>query len=220
MGISDRTALVAGATGVVGRTCLRTLLRNPHYSRVIAVTRRGIETEDKKLEQKIIDFDTLADVDLGPVDDVYCSLGANMLGSRKQLEIVDRGYPAELAKKSHEAGAKNFVLVTSVAADKRSSLLYLQVKAQAEEEVRAVPFDGCYLVRPSFIVGPPSEGLLRNWLLGTLAQTLTPVLIGHRRVYRPIRVDELVDGMIAAALKAEPGVHTLHRDQLRELARP
>ncbi len=152
------------------------------------------------------------------MDDVYCSLGARLLAGRELLEKVDLIYPLELAKRSLEAGAKNFVLVTSVAADSRSSVPYLRVKAAAEERIRGLAFERCYMVRPSFVIGTPAEGLMK-WAAGALAAVATRALTGRLSLYRPIRAGELAAGMAAAALHGEPGAHTLHFDEIREFAK-
>ena len=212
-----RSALIAGSTGLVGGRCLPILLGSPDYARVTSIGRRRAARDHAKLQQLLIDFDRLADAELPQVDDVYCSLGARLLSRTTLFEKVDLAYPVELAKRALEAGAKTFVLVTSVATDPRSSLPYLRVKAEVEERIRGLGFERCYLVRPGFVIGTPAEGLM-TWAAGGMASLATPVLVGHRRIYRPIRADALAAGMVGAGLHGEPGTHVLHRDELRELA--
>ena len=57
------TAIVAGATGLVGGECLERLLGEPRYSRVVALARREpVGTKHRKLEVVIADFDRLDSV--------------------------------------------------------------------------------------------------------------------------------------------------------------
>ena len=46
-----KTAMMAGATGLVGEHLLELLLRNLAYAKVIALGRRGLAPNDSKLEQ-------------------------------------------------------------------------------------------------------------------------------------------------------------------------
>ena len=75
----SRTALVAGASGLVGGHVLQLLLADAAYARVITLARRHIDTRHPKLEQRVVDFETLdALSDLRPVDDVFCCLGTTI----------------------------------------------------------------------------------------------------------------------------------------------
>jgi len=47
--LSTRTALVAGASGLVGGQVLRLLLEDPTYSRVTVLARRELPLSHKKL---------------------------------------------------------------------------------------------------------------------------------------------------------------------------
>ena len=78
------TAILAGATGLVGGECLRQLLASSRYERVIVVTRRdlGPEVRHDKLRQVVVEFDKLGEA--RPRlrgDHVYCALGASRSSS-------------------------------------------------------------------------------------------------------------------------------------------
>lgn len=77
-GSSQRTALLAGATGLVGGHLLQRLLAEPRYKRVIAVSRKELGIEHPRLRPLITDFDAIAAAIAGlgePVDDAFCALG-------------------------------------------------------------------------------------------------------------------------------------------------
>ena len=66
-----RNALLAGATGLVGRSCLERLLASETYERVRVLVRRSVGTTHEKLEEHRVDFDALGSAEIGPVDDVF-----------------------------------------------------------------------------------------------------------------------------------------------------
>ncbi len=57
-----KTAIIAGATGLVGKELLQNLLDNKNYEKVISIVRRKTSLNHPKLEQKIIDFDNLDEI--------------------------------------------------------------------------------------------------------------------------------------------------------------
>ncbi|MGB1581942.1 MAG: NAD-dependent epimerase/dehydratase family protein, partial [Nevskiales bacterium] len=74
-----RTALIAGATGVVGRELLALLLAEPRYSQVHVLSRRSMAHSEAKLKLHEVDFDALnKHSKLFYVDDVFCCLGTTM----------------------------------------------------------------------------------------------------------------------------------------------
>src|SRR5207244_13217920 len=70
---ASRTALVAGASGLVGSRVLRLLLEDAAYARVTVLARRELPLSHKKLEQRVVSFDRLAQIaDFPRVHDVFC----------------------------------------------------------------------------------------------------------------------------------------------------
>ena len=58
-GSPHRTAILAGATGLVGGHLLQLLLADPRYRRVITVSRKELGIEHPKLRSLITNFDTI-----------------------------------------------------------------------------------------------------------------------------------------------------------------
>ncbi len=88
----SRTALLAGATGLVGSHILQRLLADSAWTRVVTIGRRLIPQRHDKLEQRIVDFDSLTD--LPHVDDMFCCLGTTIkkAGSQEAFRRVDHDY--------------------------------------------------------------------------------------------------------------------------------
>src|SRR2546430_9401740 len=57
LGLVSRTALLAGATGLVGSHVLNLLLGDPQWTRVVTVGRRTTARQHAKLEQRVLDLD-------------------------------------------------------------------------------------------------------------------------------------------------------------------
>src|SRR5579872_2414397 len=105
------TALIIGATGLVGGHCLNTLLDSSSYERVIAFTRRPLGRQHARLVETILDFDKLEELEPFPAADVFCAIGTTIAkaGSQHAFLKVDFEYPRLVAERSAAAGAKQFV---------------------------------------------------------------------------------------------------------------
>lgn len=155
-----KTAVVAGATGLIGKQLLEKLLQSPRYTKVFALTRRTITSAHGKLTNIITDFHDLDDALQGvQPDDVFCCLGTTMAkaGSKEKFYEVDFQYPVDLAKATHRLGARQYLLVSALGADAGSSIYYNRVKGAVESAVEGVGFDALHVFRPSLLLGPRKE---------------------------------------------------------------
>lgn len=156
----NKTALIAGGTGLIGSQLLQLLLDSDRYSRVIALTRQDLPVQHPKLTQLKIDFSKLGEsVDDFKADDIYCCLGTTMAkaGTKEKFYQVDFYYPLLLAKSGKQRGAKQYMLVSALGADKNSSIYYNQVKGEIEEAVGNEHFNATHIFRPSLLLGDRSE---------------------------------------------------------------
>jgi uncharacterized protein YbjT (DUF2867 family) len=218
--MAQDTALVVGATGLVGSHCLRALLAREEYQTVIAFTRRRLGLENPRLLETIIDFDKLEEIDPFPAADVYCALGSTIerAGSQHAFLKIDYDYTRIIAERSAAAGAKQFTLVSSVGADPKSSNFYLRVKAELERAVGALPFESAHFFRPSFLIGKRSETRLADSAGAAGLRAIQFALAGKLRKYRPIRAEVLGAAMPAAVREGKPGRHIYHYDEILSLA--
>ena len=155
-----KVALLAGATGLIGKQLLQLLLNDPEYHKVIAITRKPLNISNQKLENIITDFDNLSSYkEKLKADNVFCCLGTTMkvAKTKEAFRKVDFTYPLELAKLSFEEGAKQFLLVSSLGADKSSSIYYNQVKGETEEAIEKINFPSYHIFRPSLLLGQREE---------------------------------------------------------------
>jgi uncharacterized protein YbjT (DUF2867 family) len=154
-----KTALIAGSTGLIGKQLLQLLLDSDRYTKVIAITRQDLPAHPK-LEQIKTAFDSIGEKsNMLKADDVFCCLGTTMAkaGSKDKFYQVDFYYPLLLAKISKAEGAKQYLLVSALGADKKSSVYYNQVKGEIEDAIAEVGFQTVHIFRPSLLLGPREE---------------------------------------------------------------
>jgi uncharacterized protein YbjT (DUF2867 family) len=215
-----KSALIAGATGLVGGYVLRGALTHPSYSRVEILVRRELPVRDPKLTQRVVDFERLdADVAGIAADDVFCCLGTTIrkAGSQEAFRHVDYDYPLALARLAKAAGAGKFLMVSALGADPKSSVFYNRVKGEVEHALAATGFPATYFFRPSLLMGPRAEGR-RGEKIGTaIGKLIAPFLIGGLRKYRPIYAYTVAAAMMYVANRDFPA-GVIESDSIARLA--
>ncbi len=156
----SKVALIVGTTGLIGGQLLELLLAEDHYTKIIAVSRKPLAQIHPKLENLVVDFNRLSEYsDTLKADDVFCCLGTTMkqAGSEAAFRKVDFEYPLQIAKITIASGARQFLLITALGANKKSSIYYNRVKGEVEEVIGELAFITYHIFRPSFLQGDRSE---------------------------------------------------------------
>lgn len=99
--------LIAGASGLVGNELLQLTLTNEAINSIHLANRRILEIQHPKLEQHIVDFSDLKNLNFSvPIDIVFCSLGTTIknAGSKEKFKAVDYDYVVTLAKWAESNG--------------------------------------------------------------------------------------------------------------------
>jgi len=216
------TALLAGASGLVGSQVLQRLAADPDCRAVHALGRRPLSSGYPKVSQHTWDFDRLAEVRPFPAADVvFCCLGTTIkaAGSRAAFSKVDFTYAHEVARLALAAGAKQFLLISALGADPESRIFYNRVKGKVEEAVRALPYHGIHIFRPSLLLGERREFRLGERVATVLTPLFTWALVGPLRKYRPIRAAAVARAMVRVGKEGRAGVQVYESDEIERLSR-
>lgn len=219
--MNHRTALLLGATGLVGGHCLNFLLNDESYGRVSVLGRRPLEREHPKLEQHLVDFDRLEDsAELIRAQDVFCCLGTTIrkAGSQEAFRRVDFEYPLQSARIAARQETERFLIVTAIGADPGSRIFYNRVKGEVEEAVRALPFESLVILRPSLLLGEREEMRPGERLAEPAMRALSPLMLGPARKYRPIEARKVAAAMVRLAKEGRQGVRIVESDEIARIA--
>lgn len=218
--MAGKTALIAGATGLVGTYCLSDLIASAAYSRVIALVRRQMPLNHPKLDQRVVDFERLQELPVSSCDDVFLTMGTTIrkAGSQAAFRKVDLEYPRRIAEASLRLGAQRLVLVSSVGADPNSRTFYLRVKGELEQAIAMMPFESVHILRPSLLLGHRAEKRFGEAIGQVLMPLMAPLMGGQWRRYRAIAAETVAKAMVAAAQSGQRGVHVYEYDDIVKLA--
>ncbi|MCU7553729.1 NAD(P)H-binding protein [Alteromonas sp. ASW11-19] len=201
----NNSAIVLGATGLVGREVVDRLLHDPRYTEVTCLVRRPLPASlfhdpQGKLNPVVIDFDQLQEYQgYFSVNHVYCCLGTTLkqAGSKAAFRRVDFEYVHVAAQLTRAQRCDSFVWISSVGADASSSNFYLRVKGELENAIMRMPqLPHASAVRPSLLLGKREESRGLESLGQSLAPLFGPLLQGRLKKYRPVSASEVADKMI------------------------
>ncbi|XOV80877.1 MAG: NAD(P)H-binding protein [Aestuariibacter sp.] len=200
-----RTALILGASGLVGSELLQLLLQDERYQQVTCFLRQPlsakvIDCHGDKIEPIVVDFDHLSDyLSYFSVDHIYVCLGTTIkqAGSKEDFKRVDYDYVYAAATCASEAGAGSFVWISSIGANPSSRNFYLRTKGELERDINGLGQLQAQCVQPSLLIGKRPGFRLGEWLAIKLRYIYQWLLTGPLIKYKPIEASEVARLMIA-----------------------
>ena len=215
-----KTALIVGASGLVGSQLLALLLQSKEYNKVISIGRKSLLTQHPKLEEHLINFDEIEKyAHLFKADDVFCCLGITIAkaGNQENFYKVDHTYTYKTAQCSLQNGAKQVILISSVGADKNSSNFYLRTKGQIEHDLIQLNYDKTIIVRPSMLLGNRTEFRFTEIIGKTFMQGFSILMLGPFQKYKPIQAYFVAKAMLQLAQTNSGKVKIAESDELQKL---
>ena len=209
----QRTALLAGATGLVGHALLAMLIASEHYRSVHILVRRTPPDIKASTKLKIHEIDFARRLAAIPaVDDVLIALGTTIkiAGSEADFRQVDFDFVVNIARAAKAAGATRLAVVSALGANPTSRNFYSRVKGEMEIAILQLGYDSVVIAQPSLLLGdraalgqPPRSS--EAWA----ARLFEPFGWFIPKGLRPIPADAVASAMLSAILDANPGVRVL-----------
>jgi uncharacterized protein YbjT (DUF2867 family) len=200
-----KTALVLGATGLVGKTLVEQLCRDHRYQTVTCLVRKPLLKDFfsgniNKVEPIVVDFESLEDYQgyFGH-QHIYVCLGTTIkkAGSKSAFRKVDFEYVHVAAQLARAQRAGSFVWISSVGANAKSNNFYLRVKGELENAIIGMSgLNNASAVRPSLLLGERNEMRPAEKLASAFSPFLSPLLRGRLIKYKPVQAADVAAQMI------------------------
>jgi uncharacterized protein YbjT (DUF2867 family) len=214
-----KTALVIGATGLVGSQLLNQLLADARFENVKVFVRRSTGENHPKLEEHIVNFDAIDTWKQNLKGDVlFSALGTTLkqAGGKDAQYKIDFTYQYNVAKAAAENGVPQYVLISSAGASAQSRIFYSRMKGELENAVKALSFQHIHILQPGILQGhrpQPRPGER----IGIALLSAAGVIPGLKK-YRPIEDKTVAQAMINAAFREEKHIEVWTLENVFTLA--
>ena len=217
-----KTALIIGASGLVGTELVKQLLADADFDSVKVFVRKKLDVNDPKAEQVIVDFNDLKKYPEQITGDVvFCSMGTTIktAGSQEAFVKVDYTYVLNFAEIAKKNGIPRFVIVSSLGVKQNASNFYLRVKHDVEEALRRLKFHSLIIVRPSLLLGNRKEFRFGERFAKVVMTGLGFLFIGKLKKYKGIDAATVAKAMIALSKTDLEEVSVFESDRLQVIGR-
>ena len=197
-----KTALLFGASGLVGGQLLNQLISNNNYSKIKVFVRSVPEIIDPKIEIIETDFNNLENHNEDiKGDDCFFCIGTTKQNSpdKNEYQKVELEIPKKIAEIAKANLVNSFIFISSIYANPKSSGDYVKFKGLVEEELKKLNFSNLGILRPSFLMGDRKENRVGEKIGVLTFRLLSPILLGPLKKMRPINSEKVAKAMIKIA---------------------
>ena len=216
-------ALIAGASGLVGKELLALLLKDSACREVHSLVRKPATQTHAKLYSHVVDFSKLGTASaealaVPQLDEVFVCLGTTIkvAGSQEAFRAVDFDAILAVARAGIARGATKLGVISAMGASSTSSVFYSRVKGEMEDAVSKLGYRSVTIVRPSFLAGN-REALNQNTRAGEkialAAMRLFDPLIPKN--YAAVHASEVAAALLRHVRKGVAGQTVLLSGQLQ-----
>ena len=223
--MNESTAVVIGATGLIGNSLVKQLLNDSSFSKITILVRAWNDYSHPKLEVIAVNFNNLDELrrQLPMGKTIFCCIGTTqkkVKGDKEAYRKIDFDIPVNIAQLGIEKGYDQFLLVSAVGANNQSSNFYLRLKGQVEDAIRQLPFKAIHIFRPSVLIGNRKEKRIGETIGIVLVNTFSFLLTGKRSIYKAIQADEVARAMLVSATLNKKGIVINHHDEMMMMTNP
>lgn len=206
---NKRTALVLGATGLIGGECVRQALGSEIYSEVIVFGRRKLSLAHSRLTQVVGPLsDSHKLLKECKATDVYCCLGTTIKKAKTKsaFKTIDYQYPVEIAEIMRKNGAEHFCVVSAAGANPHSHFFYNKVKGELEKSLESLDYPYLTIMRPSLLTGERDEYRLGESIGAAVGALIKPLMKGALLEISPVEAVKVAQVMVNESAKIEGGL--------------
>lgn len=199
---SIKSAIVIGATGLVGRELLKQLNQIESCEKITAIVRHeDVELKSlKKVQQFILDdFLLLNDEDANGYSHAFSCLGTTLkkAGSKQNFYNVDYEMNAHFAD-LFETTDTHYLLISAMGANAQSKIFYNKVKGELENHIHSLNLKYVSILRPSLLLGERQEQRTLEDMTQKLYRKFSH-LVPNTFKYKPVTAEQVAHTMVDAA---------------------
>ena len=194
-----KTAIILGATGLVGQKLLRYALQDARYKKIKLFSRSSVNISHPKIEEHLGDLTDLESFQKAyKADVVFCCIGTtkSKTPDKEAYKKIDYGIPKNAAELASQNNIKTFIVISALGADPTSAVFYNKIKGEMEEVVVNAEISKTHILQPALIGGEREEKRTAENLFKIIFKVINPILIGPLKKYRSIDPEHIAKAML------------------------
>lgn len=209
----EKTAVIIGATGAVGKEILKEILADNFYNKVYILGRESIGKlgDEERLTKIIVDFENLNfDTSILEDADIFASLGTTIkiAGSKENQRKIDVDYTVNFSKLC-EGKVRSFNVVSAIGANSKSKNFYNSLKGELEDKLKIMNLGVLRIFQPSLLISKRDDKRFLEEVFMKVSPIFQLVLKGKAKKYSPIEVSVLGREIVRFAIEnKEQGTYT------------
>jgi uncharacterized protein YbjT (DUF2867 family) len=200
---SHFSIVIAGATGLIGKSTLDMALENEHIDHIYSLSRQRLQRDSTKLTQWLSSNLTPPSIDnisQLPITGII-TLGTTLkkAGSKEKLRAIDVELVLSVANEMHALGVKNIYVVSCLGASIKARSYYLRCKGEMEIALQQINFEQITFMHPGPLLGQREEKRTDEQVLQYLMKIFSPLMLGVLVDYKPIESHYVASAIIQLA---------------------
>lgn len=208
-----KTALLFGATGLIGSHLLKQLIADSNYEKVVVISRRPLDDAsvhpaiaEGRLIVETMELDNLLDEFFKrealkhKYDEVFCCLGSTMKQAKTKAAFrkVDYDFVYATAQLAKQLNAAKYIWVSAAISSTKVPSFHLRLKGEVDRDIAKLGLPFYKAVRPSLLIGERSEFRPAESYSAVLFKPLGKVLFhGPLKQFRAIEGKTVAEAMHA-----------------------
>lgn len=192
-----RTALIIGASGLVGSYLLNFLLEDDQYEKVISLVRKTSALHHAKLQEEVCDFSNLDQYThlFEGIRELYICIGTTQKKTpdKNAYYAIDYGIPTTAATIAVRMHVHTVAVISAMGANAQSRIFYNATKGKMEAYLKRLHIPHLVIVRPSLLTGPRKENRRGEQAAKMLFQALHFLI---PKKYRAIQAEDVAKAML------------------------
>ena len=216
-----KTAIILGATGLVGGHLLQKLIDDERYETIKLFSRSKIENLPSKVKQFIGDLLELEQFKSDfTADEIYCCIGTTKSKTQDKTlyKKIDHGIPVAASKLAKANAINTFLVISAMGANKNSAVFYNKTKGEMERDVLQENIKNTFILRPALIGGERNENRTFEKMGLKFFKVIQPLLTGKLKNYKIVNAATIAQAMLNLANTNEHNEVIITSDHINTIA--
>jgi uncharacterized protein YbjT (DUF2867 family) len=207
-----------GATGLIGGYLLKFLLKDSDIHLINLVGRKPFHLKHDKINNIVIDFEDFSSIlnSVSGSELVFVSIGTTMSkvnGDKQKYKSVDFDIIFNIANACKQKNVRQFIYVSSLGANPKSSNFYLRLKGEIDEAVEKLNLNSTSVFRPSVLLGKRNESRPGEKIMQFVMPLLDFMIPSNSKA---IKAEDVAKSMLNTTKNYKSGLHIYQYNQIKD----